>query len=47
MATGSFVIATTPAITVTMEITMATIGRLMKNFAMAISRLPLHLPAYL
>src|SRR5262245_49731480 len=34
-ATGSCTIATTPRITMRMEITMATTGRLMKNFATA------------
>src|SRR5438094_331167 len=34
-ATGSCTIATTPTITMRMEITIATMGRLMKNFAMA------------
>src|ERR687887_1026263 len=33
-ATGSCTIATTPRITMRMEMTMATIGRLMKNFDM-------------
>ena len=37
-AMGSCTIATTPTITMRMEITIATIGRLMKNLAMARAR---------
>jgi hypothetical protein len=33
-ATGSAVIVTAPTITMTIEITIATMGRLMKNFDM-------------
>src|SRR5215469_2601275 len=47
MAMGSFVIATKPPITVMIAMTIATIGRLMKNFAMANSRHPPHWLGYL
>ena len=43
-ATGSLVIATRPAITVIIEMTIATMGRLMKNFDMANSHQWARLP---
>src|SRR5258707_2670771 len=46
-ATGSLDIATAPAITVRIEITMATMGRLMKNLDMTKFRYPMRLLEYL